>query len=248
MIRAIDHVVILVDDLAAASADYAALGFTVVPGGEHADGATHNALVVFADDSYLELIAFLRPAPAHRWWRHQAAGAGVIDFALLPRAIADDVAAARGRGLPIADPVPGGRLRPDGRRVAWQIVTAPSPDLPFLCGDVTPRELRVPRGAARRHANGVTGIAAVLVAVADPPASAQRYRALLGSDEPGLTFTLGGAEILLADARSDAAASQRLARRGEGPLALRLRTGSASRAGALDISLTHGVPIDLLAA
>src|SRR4051794_8519489 len=50
MIRAIDHVVILVNDLAATVADYTALGFTVTPGGEHTGGATHNALVVFADD------------------------------------------------------------------------------------------------------------------------------------------------------------------------------------------------------
>ena len=40
MIRAIDHIVILVADLAAASADYAALGFTVTPGGEHTGGQT----------------------------------------------------------------------------------------------------------------------------------------------------------------------------------------------------------------
>ena len=246
MIRAIDHMVILVDDLAAASADYAALGFTVVPGGQHADGATHNALVAFADDSYLELIAFLRPAPAHRWWRHQAAGAGLIDFALLPAAVEDDVAAARARGLPIADPVPGGRLRPDGQRVAWQIVTAPSADLPFLCGDVTPRELRVPHGASRQHANGVTGIAAVLVAVADPAASAARYRALLGSDAPGPAFALGAGAIVLADARSDAAAAERVSRRGAGPLALHLRTDSPERASTLDIARTHGVPIDLV--
>lgn len=247
MIRAIDHMVILVDDLAAASADYAALGFTVVPGGQHADGASHNALVVFADDSYLELIAFLRPAPEHRWWRHQAIGTGLIDFALLPSDTAEDVAAARSRGLPLADPLPGGRLRPDGQRVAWQIVAAPSADLPFLCGDVTPRELRVPHGPARQHANGVTGIAAVLVAAADPPASAARYRALLGSDAPGPTFALGGGAIVLTDARSDAAA-ERLARRGQGPQALRLRTASVAHAGTLDVGRTRGVPIELVVA
>ena len=62
----LDHLVILVRDLESAIADYTALGFTVQRGGTHADGATHNALVGFADGSYLELIAFLKPAPAHR--------------------------------------------------------------------------------------------------------------------------------------------------------------------------------------
>jgi hypothetical protein len=33
--------------------------------------------------------------------------------------------------------------------------------LPFWCGDVTPRSLRVPEGAHRQHANGVQGIALV---------------------------------------------------------------------------------------
>src|SRR6266508_5916702 len=120
MIRAIDHLVILVEDLDAASADYTALGFTVTLGGTHADGATHNALVVFADDSYLELIAFRHEAPEHHWWRHVAAGEGLIDFALLPTAIAEDAAAAQSRGLEMYGPYAGGRLRPDGLRVAWQ--------------------------------------------------------------------------------------------------------------------------------
>ena len=40
-------------DLAAAVQDYNALGFTVVPGGEHTDGASYNTLVAFANGSYL---------------------------------------------------------------------------------------------------------------------------------------------------------------------------------------------------
>ncbi len=66
MIKGIDHVVILVKDLAQATADYTELGFTVVPGGEHSDGASHNALIAFADGSYIELFAFKREAPEHR--------------------------------------------------------------------------------------------------------------------------------------------------------------------------------------
>ena len=62
MIRALDHIVIVAQDLNVVIASYAAAGFTVAPGGTHADGATHNALIVFADDTYIELIAFLREA------------------------------------------------------------------------------------------------------------------------------------------------------------------------------------------
>jgi len=45
----LDHVVILVNDLAAAIEDYAALGFAVTPGGEHERLQTHNALIAFAE-------------------------------------------------------------------------------------------------------------------------------------------------------------------------------------------------------
>jgi catechol 2,3-dioxygenase-like lactoylglutathione lyase family enzyme len=263
MIRGIDHIVILVNDLAAASADYAALGFRVLPGGEHSGGATHNALVIFADDTYLELIAFKRPEPGHRWWGHSAAGEGLVDYALLPGAAEADIAAARARGAAYEGPADGGRLRPDGQQVAWQLGLPPTPDLPFLCGDVTPRELRVPGGAARQHPNGVVGIAGLTVAVADLEASVARYRALLGRDPVGqppapgarlATFEIGGAAITLAASSGDttpagdAPVHGRIASRGEGPFALTLRTKSAAGAGPLDIARTHGVPIELVAA
>src|SRR5262245_14297424 len=251
MIRGIDHIVILVSDLARASADYLALGFTVLPGGEHTGGATHNALVIFADDTYLELIAFKRPEPGHRWWGHSAAGEGLVDYALLPGAAEADIAAARARGAAYEGPADGGRLRPDGQQVVWQLGMPPTPDLPFLCGDVTPRALRVPQGAARQHANGVTGIASLTVAVADLAASAARYRALLGSGEtegPGAhsaAFGLGSAAIVLAAPNGDAELSRRLETRGEGPYALALRAG-AGKGGALDLGRAHGARIELV--
>ena len=65
MIRGFDHVVLVVLDLDAAVAEHRERGFTVTPGGEHAGGLTHNALVGFADGSYLELIAFHDLAAAH---------------------------------------------------------------------------------------------------------------------------------------------------------------------------------------
>jgi hypothetical protein len=238
MIHAIDHMVILVHDLAAATNDYASLGFTVTPGGVHADGATHNALVALADGSYLELIAFRREAPDHIWWRYVAEGEGLIDFALLPGAIDDDIAAARMLGLDIAGPFSGGRERPDGVRIAWKTARLATPDLPFLCSDVTPRDLRVPTGAARLHCNGATGIARVLVATRDPAVSAARYRALLGIEgttvAEGVSFQLGASAIVLI------ALNER--HRREGPCALELCGGASVD---LDPAITHGVPIRL---
>jgi catechol 2,3-dioxygenase-like lactoylglutathione lyase family enzyme len=252
MIGAIDHLVILVADLAEAVDDYETLGFTVSPGGEHTDGATHNALISFADGTYLELLAFRRDAPEHRWWRHTSAGAGLIDFALLPDATDAAVAAARARGLPLHGPFAGGRERPDGVRLAWQTALADAPELPFLCGDVTPRELRVPDGHAWRHTNGVMGIFRVTVAVHNLAVSTARYAALIGQRpliEPNRRlFKLGARYIALQELGPDvlesAAVLRRLDRRGEGIASLALRRDSfASIPRPLDLDLTHGVRI-----
>jgi len=179
----LDHLVIAVADLARAVEDYRALGFTVNIGGRHPGRTSHNALVVFEDGAYLELIAWESPGPAERWYNaHALHGDGLIDFALVPEDTAGTIAAAKGRGLALDGPLDGGRLRPDGQQVKWQTGRQKTFDLPFLCGDVTPRELRVPTGEVRRHANGAAGVASVAVAVQDLAASLSRYRALLGID------------------------------------------------------------------
>src|SRR5436190_17210576 len=172
----IDHVVILVNDLQAASADYTALGFTVTPGGEHADGLTHNALICFADGSYLELIAFKGRAPESHFFYRGEGYEGLVTFALLPDDINRVISSARQRSLDLQGPIPGGRLRPDGTRIEWQTARPPSRDLPFLCADVTPRELRVPSGLGTQHANGILGIDSITVQVRDLRASTERYR------------------------------------------------------------------------
>ncbi len=90
-----------------------------------------------------------------------------------------------GEDLRYDGPQAGGRVRPDGARLEWQTGRPQTSDLPFLCGDITPRHLRVAEGAVREHANGVRGVASLTVAVNDLKASLQRYRALLGIGERG---------------------------------------------------------------
>jgi catechol 2,3-dioxygenase-like lactoylglutathione lyase family enzyme len=263
----LDHVVIAVGDLEQAMADYRALGFTVLVGGQHAGRTSHNALVVFADGAYLELIAWRAPAEHERWYRtHAAHGDGLVDFALLPHDTAAVLAQARGRGLTsLTGPLDGQRLRPDGVQLLWQTARHDTPDLPFLCGDITPRSLRVPESAVRVHGNGATGIDRVVVAVHDLAASLGRYRALLGQDladagtmraaaGTGLreaTITLNGVSIVLTTPASAHPAAhepaparilrQRLSTRGEGPCALVLRGLSASAGTQLTEARLHGV-------
>jgi catechol 2,3-dioxygenase-like lactoylglutathione lyase family enzyme len=238
----LDHIVIAVSDLDAAIRDYRALGFSVVPGGEHAGGVTHNALVVFADGSYLELIAFRRPDPEARWWRVlDGAGEGFVDYALLPADVGAEVERAKAGGLDLEGPFDGGRARPDGAVLRWQTARSPRPDVPFLCGDLTPRHLRVPDGEVRQHANGILGIAEVTVAVEDGEASSRRYAALLGIESAGApraAFPMGDAVLRLAPRATGAEVAQALDGRGEGPFAVRFR--SPVPPGRLDPALSHG--------
>src|SRR5687767_349983 len=181
MSYSLDHLVILVYDLERAQADYTSLGFTVVEGGRHADGLTHNALVAFEDGTYLELIAFLEEPPDEHPFYRAHGEEGLVTFALLPREMERDVKEARKRGLELQGPRGGGRQRPDGVRVEWQTARPGTPDLPFLCADLTRRDLRVPFGPARLHSNGIAGVAAVTVVVSDLRKSSEHYQALLGA-------------------------------------------------------------------
>ncbi len=274
MLRQLDHVVIAVHDLGRASEDFRALGFTVTPGGQHPGRSSHNALVVFEDGTYIEIISWRNPAPEVRWWiTLQTHGDGLVDHALLPASIGPVLAAAQARGLDsLRGPFWGGRTRPDGAQLEWETARHDTADVPFLCSDLTARALRVPTGAARQHANGVTGIASVAVTTRDFACSRRRWEALLGStirlnewpSAAGLrrcSYTLSTTEIELfgldeASSHSQMpeklssfhkAASQRLSSRdacnSDGPFALRLHHPGPLRQ--LDMTRCHGALICL---
>ncbi|MBI3636582.1 MAG: VOC family protein, partial [Candidatus Rokubacteria bacterium] len=101
MLTGIDHIVIAVPNLENAVKDYGALGFTVVEGGRHPVG-TYNALIAFADGSYVELIAFYEGNPNHRWWEPLQKGGGLVDFCMQTNDLAADTAEFRAAGVNIA--------------------------------------------------------------------------------------------------------------------------------------------------
>jgi catechol 2,3-dioxygenase-like lactoylglutathione lyase family enzyme len=256
-VQGIDHIVIAVRDLAAASDDYARLGFTVTPGGEHTGGATHNALISFADGAYFELIAFREPdrPQDHKWWGRFAKGEGTVDFALLSESVDFEGDRLRQAGIEIDGPHDGGRLRPDGQRIAWRnlgLAAAGAP-LPFMIEDVTSRDLRVPAGAATEHSLGVSGIAGLILLVDDLERASAPYQALL--DTPGESstptidavrrarrFTSGSQWIELAEAAPSAADLQRhIEERGAGPYEIVLAGGADTER--LPLDLTHGARI-----
>lgn len=195
----LDHIVIVDRDLDTMVEQAESLGFTVIPGGQHAGGMTHNALIAFRDGSYIELIAFLEPdeRSTHRWWPRLWKGGGLVDFALYCADLEREVAEIRGRGLDLPDPVENGRLRPDGERLEWrqafpQEVVGES-GLPFLIEDVTPRSLRVPAEEAQvTHRNGVTGIAGITLLVDDLDATVSALEAITGNTGEPLDLPFPG--------------------------------------------------------
>ncbi|MGC1676180.1 MAG: VOC family protein [Candidatus Binataceae bacterium] len=213
MFTGIDHVVIAVADLDSAIASYAQAGFTVVRGGKHNIG-THNALIAFADGSYIELIAFLNPVPGHPWFKALELGGGVTDFCMRTDDLEADVAALRSAGAAIGDPTAMTRDRPDGFRLSW-VLAIPQPpysgQLPFMIRDETPRDERVPR--ERSHRNGASAILRVTVAVENPGATSRYYARVLGRpaaprqrldlDASGVAFAIGSYQVELVAPRSE---------------------------------------------
>jgi len=250
MLLGIDHIVIAVPDLEAATKNYEQLGFTVVPGGRHPVG-THNSLIAFADGSYIELISFYRDNPDHRWWSALQKGGGLVDYCMQTDDLAGDTAKLRAAGVKIDDPVPWSRTRPDGYQLRWVLSLARNEHrgvAPFLIQDVTPREERIPR--EKIHKNGVTGIGTVTVTADDLPSVRHWYRSVLDYDGTeiksadlrarGISFEIGPHCCYFAqpiDEKSPLVECLKM--RGPSPYAATLRSNSRNPP-ALDASLTHG--------
>ena len=196
MLQGIDHLVIVVQDLHRAANDYQQLGFTVVPGGKHPVGS-HNALISFADESYLELIAFYREAVDHRWWQPLKKGERLVDYCMQTDDLQGDTRKLREAGAAINDPVPWSRTRPDGYELKWILSLATGSHrgvAPFLIQDITPRQERIPQDF--EHKNGTTGTDTLTIAVEELSQVDQWYSAVLGQSGTPTVRTALGAEGL----------------------------------------------------
>lgn len=217
--HALDHVVVVVPSLGRAVDRFVAAGFSVTPGGRHDELPTENALVTFADGTYLELLA-ARDAAAREEWRALAAtpawerhlrgvsaiarrflpslagGDGVVDWALRSSRLRREASRLRQCGHQAAGPVDMSRERPDGERLAWSLLLPESRVLPFWIADRTPRERRVPARSGP-HPNGATGIASVHVLAASVPMTSLALGDVFGvvpevADDGAAALDLGG--------------------------------------------------------
>ena len=249
MLTRLDHLVVLVGDLDLAVCDYETLGFTVTPGGEHADGLTHNALIPFRDGSYLELVAFLNPDdPRDNVWGWRpflSSGGGLIDYCAASDDLGAEVRRLEDLGFDVEGPTDGGRRLPDGTEIRWRTarIRQDGRAMPFLIEDLTPRSLRVPNGQPAEHPNGAAGISRLEVAV--PDAAAARSFATITQGGSGASLRLGDCELsLVAPEREEA--RRRLDAAGPGPLAVKVATDAPDGAKELDRRHSHGVCISLL--
>lgn len=168
----LDHVVILLPyDYLENPPSWIKDNFTISPGGRHGDNKTENRLILFQDGTYLELIAFINDDPEKRkghWWDKPY---GVVDYAFCTEQFDYEDLTKRlensETGITYNPPKPGGRARPDGVELRWEVCFAKGVErgyIPFFCTDVTPRERRVPITKENTtHACGAIGMAGVML-------------------------------------------------------------------------------------
>jgi catechol 2,3-dioxygenase-like lactoylglutathione lyase family enzyme len=197
MLTAIDHIIIGVNDLEHASAQFSQkLGLAVSGGGVHPTGGTANRIIVIGD-TYLELIAVQTPAEAQqsmldRLARHE----GFLNFALASDDIAADSKAMAGRGVSIIGPAPGSLRAASGQTRGWSRTNIERPDLaqryPFVIQHDSTGEERRFRLAGwtipSEHPLGVTQVRSVTIAVADLAEATHRFQHIYGL-QPSESFT-----------------------------------------------------------
>lgn len=211
-----DHLVIFVADLETAIQDFNGLGFSVARGGSH--GLTENALVLFSNQTYIELLA-LKPAWKNplarllnwlgipRWLYRQKgniycrligwvnADAGPVDWCLRTQNLPAMLDHWERAGHRVLEPEHFSRQQIDAGELHWRLGGADNPDLPILLEDITPLHQRLIPVNDDIHANRATRLLEMRIRVTD---KAQAYMAVsqaLASDLSNSDLHIGGVRI-----------------------------------------------------
>ena len=197
MLTAIDHIIIGVNNLEQASAQFSQkLGLAVSGGGIHPSAGTANRIIVIGD-TYLELIAVRTPAEAQQSMLDRLAiREGFLNFVLASNDIETDSRTMANRGVSIVGPTAGSLRAAGGRTRGWSRTNIERPDLaqryPFVIQHDSTGEERRFRLAGwtnpPQHPLGVTQVRSATIAVTDLAEATLRFQHIYGL-QPSETFT-----------------------------------------------------------
>ncbi|MES2712847.1 MAG: VOC family protein [Pseudomonadota bacterium] len=188
-ILGIDHAMIVVRDLDAAAAAWAAAGFTLSPRGLHSEAMGSANYTIMLGEDYIELLGVVAPTPRNEGVRNFLAGReGFARTAFTTTDAAAGAAALKVRGIdPVGPmdfarpvPLPGGAMTEASFSVfQWPETLAPGAMRIFACQHHTRDAVWIPE--LQRHDNGAASIRRALVASPDPAAAAAEMAALIES-------------------------------------------------------------------
>ena len=209
-IQGIDHVVIVVNDLAAAADSFRRMGFVVTPRGDHTLGSRNHCVMLGED--YIELLTSPpeNPHPSRQHYSEFAsAGDGLAAIALRSDSAREAYTELLWAGFSPSDPIEFSRpvRLPEGERDARFRVTQLAPDTTpggyvFVCEHLTPEVVWRPEYLS--HRNGATALAALAIVTDDIAATARSYERMFDTHAQviaeGLLVGTGSAPIAVVSA------------------------------------------------
>jgi predicted enzyme related to lactoylglutathione lyase len=231
----LDHVSICGSDLDGLRQAFTDAGMSSDFGGPHGNGVTQMALIGFDDQSYIELIAPIKPGVTEGsdWAKFMSGDAGACAWAVSSTVILQDVDRLKKAGIAVTEPKRGSRKRPDGMSLEWTTASAgpgsPGSVLPFIIEDETPRVWRVQTSESVKGAP-ISGVESVIIAVNDLGAATALFRKAFGWAEPltetqkdfGKLAYFPGEPVILASPSGGGWLADRLSKFGESPVAFLL--------------------------
>lgn len=203
-VKGVDHCFILVNDLDKAAAQYAQMGFTLSPRGEHSKAkGSANYTIMFPDD-YFELLGLLQPTEMNAGRRQTLADQGQGLHAVACRIDSAEAAAQDLKRLGIATHGLGSFARPvalpDGSTgtAAFSTVAYTPAEVPvgavFMCQHKTRETVWLPE--LLEHANTACGLDAILAISETPKDVGDRFARLWADGQSvksasGYTVTTG---------------------------------------------------------
>ncbi|MGM0591614.1 MAG: VOC family protein [Halobacteriota archaeon] len=235
----LDHAVLVGSTLDVLSEAFAEVGLDAEYAGALENDINHLSQLAFPDGSYFELLSTLEPEQESPWWNdHLKRDGGPCAWALESDDIEADTERIRETGIPVDGPTRYGRERPNGTYFDYELTIVGNGGVatkfPFLIQDHTPRSNRVQWPSESVAETALTGVAFVVVGVADLDSSVDEYRALFDLEDPEITDSdaLGATlarfpetPIVLAEPSSEASClATRIDEHGERPAAYLLGT------------------------